>query len=576
MKKTLLITAAACLALSATAATPLLPKKQTSKLETSISSRIEKAAPVRELKSTAAQPRHAKAEAAEEGPVNAFTGETSLYVMESFVEGYYDSDIAVKLQIDGNEVLISGLDGGILGGNVPVRGTIEGNVITIPAQKVFNQYDYGYGLVFDVYISKLSKDETGAIVTDEEGYAMFTGEPYQLIIQEDGTIMDADIEIDPLTQEITNVGYFGIFADLAHEGMGEREFFTYNCGIVLTPYAGTAAVTLPEGAVAEDYYFNYTRSGVAYSEIEQAYQDGEDFYLQGLTVGSGAWLKGTVANGKLHVPSGQFLGEDFSYLMTFQAITNLTTDEEGYVDGYDVLPELTFTIDETGKYVLDEGQYAGLVYLQSQLLGVCLSDITFSKFEGLTAAIPSAPEFRSFSDLTSSYGQYGLAFLIPETGTKGEFLDINNLEWAIYVDDEVYEFNQETGYFVSEPMTWFPASEYVDEAGGYDIQCSDGYVQVYIYQDLYEAIGIQSRYTFEDKTYYSDINYIGLTPYEAEDGNMYYPIYTVEVENEPIDDPVSIKAVNAAMAQRLFDLSGRRVQAQKGLVINNGEVRFVK
>lgn len=567
MKKTLLFTAAACLALSASAAPELFAKKQKTNIASGISSRIEKANTTRELKTINA---HRAKAAGEVGPViGEFTGETSTYAMESYVEGYYDADMVVKMQRDGNDVLISGLIPGMFNETVIVKGTVDGNTISIPAQQIYYQYDYYGYYTFDMYISKLTMDEEGNVLTNEDGYPAWTEEPYILQINEDGTIVDPQLNV---TEDGVIASFLGVFVNGLEMGLHEREFLTYNAGIKLTPYDGAVAVELPAGAQPEEYIYSYNRSGNAYNEVDEVYVDGTDVYLHGLTFGAGIWVKGTVTDGKLVVPGGQSLGSDANFFMTIEAVNNFVLDDEGYVIGYDLLPALTFTITEDGNYVLDADQNVGLVYLQSRVLGAYMTDLTINKFAGFQPAIPATPYFTAFQNYVDAYGQYFIGFTAPTLGTNNEMLDINNLEWAIYVDDELYEFNAEEGYYLSEPMTWFPAASYVDDRDGYDLKCSGGQVAIYLYDELFSEIGIQSRYHFGDKTYYSNILYIDPVP--VEEG--YYNVREVEVENEPID-PVGIKQIAATKTINLFDLQGRRAdKASKGLVIENGKVNFVK
>lgn len=568
MKKTLLLTAAACLALSASAAPELFAKKQQSSIASGINSRIEKVNTTRELKNISA---HRAKAAGEVGPViGEFTGETSTYAMESYVEGYYDADMVVKIQQDGNDILISGLVPGLFNETVIVKGTIEGNTISIPAQQIYYQYDYYGAFTFDMFISKLTTDEEGNVMTNEDGYPAWNAEPYILKVNEDGTIVDPELEI---SEDGIKASFLGVFVDGTEMGLHEREFLTYNAGIKLTPYE-VEAVELPEGAQPEEYIYSYTRSNNVYNEVDNVYVDGADVYLQGLTFGTGAWVKGTITDGKLVVPSGQSLGSDAGFFMTIDAVTNFVLDDYGYVMEYEQLPALTFTITEDGNFVLDADQCVGLVYAQSRILGAYMTDLTINKFAGFQAAIPATPYFTDFANYVEAYGQYFIGFTVPTRGTNEEMLDINNLEWAIYVDDELYEFSADGGYYVSEPITWFPAVEYFDDRDGFDLKCSNGQVAIYLYDELFSEIGIQSRYHFGDKTYFSNILYIDPVPVDAEQG--LYNVREVEVENEPID-PVGIKQIATGKVINLFDLQGRRAdKASKGLIIENGKVNFVK
>lgn len=493
------------------------------------------------------------------GPVyTGITGQTSIYCMQSYPKGQYDTDLTVTLVTNDEGTFVSGLLPNTFDEKVFVKADFDGSTLSIAPQKIYNQLDYYGAYQMDIYFS--------VVETDDNGEAVPVEAPFVLHVQPDGSLTDAHIDNPEEAQVVAAL------ADLSHLGAADPVLYAYNCALTLLPYDGSSQCHLPAGAEPQLYSYTYSTSEGQHTVIDSLYIAGQDVYLRGLTGSLGAWVKGTLSDGQLTIPTGQFLGADFTYLMTLEAVTNFVLDEEGYVDGYDILPALTFTLTDEGSFVLEEGQCSGVVYADSRILGMYQRNLQITPFAGYEAAKPAAPVILGFDDLTQGYDQYYLYAELPLVSDSGERLEIENLEWAIYADDDLYVFSPDEGYLIDHDMTWFPAQEFVDNQSGYDLLCRDGKVRIYVYETLLTELGIQSRYTQQGRTLYSDITYVGVT----RDETGKFPIRIQEVTNDD-ESGISLRHLTlpTAAADGL-DLMGRQARQKVGLRIVNGLIKLQK
>lgn len=291
-----------------------------------------------------------------EGPVlDQFPGQASYYNMSGRVEGYQDEGIPVQALLENDVVYLSNIVPGMFEETVVITATREGNTLTIPTQKIYAGYNIFDMFTADITIGKMNSQGLPA------------NDGYQMVINADGTITDPNNQI------------IAVYGDLSDYGMSEYELLTYVQGVQLAPYQPSEQTFLPEGAVTREYTFEYKgKWGYNYSEVGQVYVDGATVYLDGLTGGTGIWVKGTLADGKLTIPSGQFMGPNLTYLYNFQALNNLQLDKEGFVKSYDLLPELTLLVTDNG-FVAEEGQVAGLVCDINEYLGPYMQDLVITK-----------------------------------------------------------------------------------------------------------------------------------------------------------------------------------------------------
>lgn len=563
MRKAITLITAALLSMSATAADQqLLPNVQKQVKFTNLESQIHRFDTPDGPKTFAELPKSSKAQTAA-GTTNAYPADPSIYALEGFFYTYYDVEwyagIASKALVQDDAVY---LDGSIFMGTfdepVAIRADRDGANVSIPTQKIYDQYDM-YGMGLDLYI--------GTLVANADGTYGISDQPYTMYIDDEGAIRTAGDDLytfenlDGKERQI-----LGLFADFSAMGESDRELLTYTANFSVKPVNVGERTELPADAEPVEYLYSYNQGGQTQIVRKQVYIDGNDVYLNGMTGNLNLWVKGTITDGKLIVPSHQFLTtETMSYLLEFNAAESFTYDEFGFMNGCEVADAAIFDVTDNG-FVLTSG-IPTVCYMPNGVAWY-MYDLEITLFTGAAACKPKAPAINYIADWLQYYNQYYLSAYTPTQGVNGEYLAPENLEVAVWADDEIFVFSADDGYNVSEDMDWIPVG-YKDNKNGDDISVSSSSMALWIYDGLYEELGLQCRNIVDGITYYSDINYISITP--DEDGTYYR--HTVEVEN---DDPTAIKSVEQTRTSSLFDLQGRRLTQAKGLVINAGQISFVK
>lgn len=430
-----------------------------------------------------------------------------------------------------------------------VQGRIEGNKIHLPLYQTLYYYEdsyYGYGL------AKLDISYTSSGTTWE---ADLDATEMTYTLHEDGTFSIDGTEADESGYGASLLGVI-YTDDFTWVGYGDWES-------VYTPFDEKMA-EVPASVVLEDYVL---KSDIDNIRI-QAGTDGEHFYLCGIVPGP---IVGDIDGDKVTFMSDQFVGDVSGYCGYFVAAgVELVYDEiwDEYYTAYVALPSLTFDYDAANKSLVcadEERAFVintmkseeGISYVQSYDNP---SVVIYREIAGK----PATPVFLAV-DEDVDYGQWALVFTTPNLTVDGDYIDPAKIEWAILTDGEINVFTPDDGYYLDENMEWFPYG--FEDYAGWDIFPQGSVQYVYMYIDLYNEIGLQSRVTFDDVTYYSDI-----INYDLETGET----YITEVENPDIP-VVSLQNIKAVKAANLFDLQGRRMnQNSKGLIISNGKISFVK
>lgn len=226
-------------------------------------------------------------------------GESKLYDRSGF--GYYVSNQSLKLgQQGGKAEIVETADGVVyikdfisnVTTNAWVKGTKEGNTITIPAGQIIQ-----YGSTYGLYIAKC------AYVDDETGWAKVDGD---ITLTVDGyTIsLDGTDEDHPVAAFWTD--------DNTFSGYGDYEtVFTYD-----PDYVAPQPIELPEGAVVETWYQDQTVVGSVGDDdgLTKVAFVGDDVYISGIFKNfPDSWIKGTIDGTTVTFSGLQFLGNYSSY-----------------------------------------------------------------------------------------------------------------------------------------------------------------------------------------------------------------------------------------------------------------------
>ena len=410
---------------------------------------------------------------------------------------YPDIPIQVSFSDDGKSVYINNLFPGFLTNEMEAwtKGEIQADsTIIIKLQPIIDYDVYGdESMFYTLYAG--SYDLTAGVMGD-----------VVFVLNADGSITQQDPGV---------YVWLGAYIGDTYAGL-----ISYGTNVQLTPQTAVyELVTVPETAVVTEGVYEYTD---AYNkktvELGKVATDGNDVYFLGLVPQAGTWVKGTRDGNTVTIKKGQYLGDTSGYMLEL-AFLQARAD----FSGYEFVDEITFAYDpETGIYsqpresetddyfMIVEQTVSGKIYLYN-------FDFTIKPYDGPQASIPEDPFDLKFYDFWEQSQKYAIMFSNSYYGTDGSYLDPANRYYYIYLDEEILTFDTDVYTTLPEEMTLIP---WDFTASNNDIYGSPTSHYAYIYDPLFEKVGVQFVYFFEDQPYYSNIVYID------PEGN----VTTVEVE----------------------------------------------
>lgn len=339
----------------------VLPKEQTTQVKNNQITSLENGEMVQIAKRITKAPATTarKVRRAEETQVTPPSGaESTAYIIEG---KYYNYNSSAKdfvlaenfspadgaIVINGNDIYIQGLAHWFP--NAWVKGTIDGNAITIPSFQYLGTDDIG-----DEYLCGNNLEGT------EEKAIVFSYDSESGILT-----LDANTRIEEVDE---NKNQFGYWQELTMTpGKIERpEVVTPPAGLETTAWDLTATKVSNNG--------NSSISSTVYVGIS-----GNEIYIQGIdnTYLVDAWIKGTINGTKATFTAGQYLGSFYGYDMYF-----VGTDGTSITD-------VVFTYDnEKQKLTLDNGYVCSNSNTTTLKYYLCFSDITITKQIPLEPVVP--------------------------------------------------------------------------------------------------------------------------------------------------------------------------------------------
>lgn len=552
MKKFMLLAVAATMALGTMAATPQLsaPVKTTSAPALNVQavhSLGRLTADGKLSQDAQAGMRRAKALVTPEGTPVPYSYSADIYMgqMYGFVH-YGGIGVSLSFSDDGSRVYFNNMfpntfynDEAWVQGNISTDGT---RVIVPSDVPIFDIEERG--VIYTVYPVELILDNEMNV----------TGVKDIELVKDGGRIY-----LDDNAQRPTR--YLGL---INYDANGGIEFWDQIMQLAYDPIEGELTpIELPEGAEPAEFIFNYSNAfGLLESSKGLVYVDGSDVYMNGLTPGVAAWVKGTKEGNTVSFPSGQFLGGDV-FLFYFQALyTDGTVDATGALTPYPA-DEYVLTYDpETGYYEnLDATRWASVIQANQDLFNYG-NQFSIRPYTGDVPAVPSDPYGLYLEDF-SYFGQTQLGFELDNKDVNGYFINPDCLGYYVYMDGQIFEFTPEDYPALTESMTLVP----YNFSDGWNIMNG----MVFISEVLFNELGVQAVYTVDGVTNYSNVVNID------RDGN----ITTVPA---PQVEPIGISNVEAKSVTRVefYDAEGRKLQAaQQGInivkmVAADGSVKTVK
>lgn len=317
----------------------------------------------------------------------------------------------------------------------------------------------------------------------------------------------------------------------------------------LIPFDPTLVVA-PAGLATKDYQFTYDSNGY----IVKIGTDGNDFYIQGLLQDEpDNWVKGSITDGYVSIPEGQYLGMGEGRTVFFAGAELV---EGNY--GTEPMPR-TFTM--TYDPASDIYTAAELLWLSDtpELDGTyqIFDKVVFRPMPSNLNPTPEAPKIVSFSEYDDFFEECNIMFSVSGLNVDGDVLNMNRMEFALFLDGELYTFDPDYFTYLSEEMEWVPVG-FTENHDFY--YYGDGNYSIYFFHPFENSVAVQTRY-LDDK------------------GAYHYSKKTTAYTHgsvEGIDNSLDV------VEEVAYDLTGRRIMpGQPGfsvrvLTLSDGSTRTIK
>lgn len=273
------------------------------------------------------------------------------------------------------------------------------------------------------------------------------------------------------------------------------------CGAITMTPVEDEVVTPPAGAEVKDYTYLFIQYGNMYSMLTQAAYDGNDVYVQGLCDAlPDIWLKGEYNEDKTKIVfrSGQYMGpgQYHHYFSAAHQETETIDGEEELVWKLD--DNYVCTVSDDGKTIYLDNEHKFTVTIAGDVAYAIDGGKLIEYHETLTT--PAAPIISGVEDIEGIC----VLFYLPTWDVDGNFINPDNLSWRLYFDDQLYTFDPAIYGNLSESMTEIEYG-FIDNWDFF----FDGEQRVYIYEDTYKNIGIESVYTLNGESRVSERTYYG-------------------------------------------------------------------
>lgn len=365
----------------------------------------------------------------------------------------------------------------------------DGSIVIEGPQFIYDEYDDWTDEYVKMYMLPMKR------VVDDSGYATYVAtDDMKYVLKKTESGYEAE---NP--DLMLGLARYGELADINGQPTGETGYAWVGYGdynIKLVSRQGSNGVTPPDGAEFDKWVFHDPYEDAL---INVAFQ-GNDIYIQGIDRGvQDAWVKGKIADGKVTIPSGTYLGINtavayYSYLWGSEL--EYDPDLEVLVGG-NPTEETVFDYDAEGKKLTLRDGYAICSMPDDYYLLTLYEGVTIYK-QNRNIATPPAKPYDLYVDTYNDFFEAGMMqFNIPYTDEDGCILDTEKLYYRIYINGEVYTFTPEEHPHLelTEDMVNVPYSLY----DNYDIMCSGTYHDVFFNFELpADGCGVQSVYINEE------------------------------------------------------------------------------
>ena len=497
-------------------------------------------------------------------------------------------------------------------GHAWVKGTVEGNTLTIPmGQSIYWSDEYNADVVLCWGSTEVVGETSIGFTRDESVTAVtYTIDPENQTYTLEGTVAPTSTDSQD-ANAYCGTGLSAYWTD-DDSWSGYVEWNTVFSDPAEPMASPTVITEIPEGCQTYTYYRKSSCIYNSFFGIGESETDGKftvafdmtngDVYIQNPSWWNdyyGAWVKGTYdwMTGIIAVPTGQFLywseeGEYGIQLGWGSTYVYEDVDEEGETGYYlgtkldEEATEIEFMIDDDYIYLLNSkgdinaefpdnynatGLYTyysddlSMTDLEFANLGEDGYALPFGEIVNLVPAVPADPTADDWYDCGDESGFSKFYFTLPTTDVDGNTIDPEYLSFSIFIDDEEepFVFDAATySYDIDEDMTEIPYYLY---SSGYDFYTD----HVYFYRTnegdnplFTKRIGIQVYYTVdspEEKVAVRNASNI-----------IYYEDPTTAIE--------SVKA-ELDLNAPIYNIMGQKMNSTNlpaGVYIQNGKKFIVK
>ena len=281
------------------------------------------------------------------------------------------------------------------------------------------------------------------------------------------------------------------------------------------------------------------------------------------------WVMGHFdEQGLLHIPTGQYLGDETGFNLYMNVQKLIEKDEAGnlYTSPLD---EAIFTyIDGTfilqgDSVLLTEGSQDGTPWYY-------YGNFRINKYAGDVATTPSDPfGLKVTETIQQGYTDpfYYLDFYANTEGVNGEYLNPDKLYWRFWMDGDLFTFDTYWyGDDFDEPTTTVPFRYQGKNGSSKNFKILNDYNGAYFwfFEPLWNYVGVQMVYIVDGEERCSNIVYVDI------DGNTYtdYGPLKIDERRETRDE---------RRETRIYNLAGQCVSNDyKGIVISQGKKKVKK
>lgn len=421
------------------------------------------------------------------------------------------------------------------------KGEIRKDRIVIPQGTPMWFYDFG--TYTTAYVLCNLKENPDSDSSSSDGFECIPGDIE--FSYEDGVV-----KLLPNSSGIAAIGLQRYSTDsfIIENGLNYKWLGYGDINSEYTVFDETPVSTPTDTENAVKYAFTYKTQpgGAICGHIVDVLENEGKLRVRGLSqlFGTEYWASADIEGSKVIFPAKQYLGTDrdgYDDFFLYLCSTRMSSDNEFF--WMDFADETVFELDETtGIMTSDES----LIMNRGDkvvMMGDCWMDMRLAPYKD-KAVKPATPSLGAYYEYDKEMEQCRVSVEIPCVDVDGNYIDIANLSFRMYLNGELYTFKpSDYHYFeLTEPMTEIP----------YGFSCYEIYMYttgmwtVDFFGDEPEAIGVQTISKAGGETSMSEIATFA----------------TTNVEN--------ISASNDIVSERYFNISGMPVDKDyKGMVIRN-------